>query len=106
MVLLCVRSIKSNDRRHASDNGSQKKDETMKQLKNFVFICTLIFSLSGIAFADGGVTQGPGIAPPAQPDCTETGCQPTESTANAPDPYDSSVFLADVLANWFEIAIL
>ena len=76
----------------------------MKQLKNFVFICTLIFSLSGVAFADGGVTQGPGMAPPSPPDCPET--QPGESPANAPDQNDSSVILADLLANWLEKAIL
>jgi len=78
----------------------------MKQLKNFVFICTLIVSLSGIAFAEGGVTQGPGIAPPPPPDCTETVGQAGESTANATDSYNSSMFVADVLANWFEKAIL
>jgi len=83
----------------------QQKDETMKQLKNFVFVCTLLVSLSSAALAEGGVTQGPGIAPPPPPDCTETSCQNSEST-NAPDPYSNSVFLADVLANWLEKAIL
>ena len=78
----------------------------MKQLKNLVFICTLIVALSGVAFADGGVTQGPGIAAPPPPDRTETAGQAEESTAIAADSYDSSLFVVDVLANWFEKAIL
>ncbi len=81
----------------------------MKQLRNLVFVCTLIIAVSGIALADGGVTQGPGLAS----DCTETGCQTNnsttttsdDSTATAPDSFDSSV-LADILINWLENTIL
>jgi hypothetical protein len=84
----------------------------MKQLRNLVFVCTLIIAVPGIALADGGVTQGPGLAQPT-PDCTETGCQSSDSTATssddstatAPDSFDSSA-LADVLIDWLEKTIL
>ena len=85
----------------------------MKQLRNLIFVCTLIIAVSGIALADGGITQGPGLAQPTPPDCTETGCQSgvstatssDDSTATAPDSFDSSA-LAVVLIDWLEKTIL
>ncbi len=84
----------------------------MKQLRNLVFVCTVIIAVSGIALADGGVTQGPGLAQPT-PDCAETGCQSDNSTATtsdystatAPDSFDSSA-LADILINWLEMSFV
>src|SRR4051812_33557424 len=44
--------------------ASTRRDETMRQLKRFAAACILIASLSFVALADGGSTQGPSAPAP------------------------------------------
>lgn len=53
----------------------------MKTVTQFVATCLLVVSMSAVALADGGATQGPGLAAPLPPpDCT-TACSEAEEAA-------------------------
>ena len=53
----------------------------MKKLTRFFATCLLVVSLSVVALADGGATQGPGLAAPPPTNCT-TGCSEAENATS------------------------
>jgi hypothetical protein len=79
----------------------------MSKLTRFLGTCLLIASISTVAFADGGSTQGPPAPPPPPPgQCV---ADSTGQDASTQPTQESSVDVAtavDMLANWLALAIL
>ena len=77
----------------------------MTRLRRLFAISILIVSLTGIALADGGETQGP---PAPTPECG-TDCSGIEASMQMQTAQDSTVDIvttADMLAAWFAQMIL
>jgi hypothetical protein len=73
----------------------------MTKVIRFFATCILVVSLAAVALADGGETQGPGLAPP-QPPTTECTADCTSNEASCPVP-ELSVEASDVanlLVTW------
>lgn len=80
----------------------------MTRTRRLVAICILNVSLFGVAFADGGATQGPPVAPPAPQECTADCSSTEESTTGqtAPDSTVDIVTMAEMLAAWLVQTVL
>ena len=81
----------------------------MTTLRRLLAICVLTVSLSGVAVADGGETQGPPLlsAPPA-PECITDCSDASGSTPDQPaeEPSVDIVTEAVIFANWLAMSIL
>lgn len=59
----------------------------MSRFARFFATCLLLVSLSAVAMADGGQTQGTGFTSSEPPtDCTQ-GCVDTSTRVSEPDPW-------------------
>ncbi len=77
----------------------------MSKLTRFFGTCLLIASISAVAFADGGDTQGPPAPAPPPRLCVADSTDVDASTQPAPDSVDFAPAV-DMLANWLALAIL
>jgi hypothetical protein len=73
----------------------------MTKVIRFLATCLLVVSLTAVALADGGETQGPGLAPPQPPttECT-TDCTDNETPCPVPEPSVDVSDVVDVLVTW------
>jgi hypothetical protein len=77
----------------------------MKEFRRLLAISILLVSLSGVALADGGDTQGPPLAPP--PPAGECTADCTNSAVTSPTPTsDATTDLASNIITWLVEAIL
>ena len=76
----------------------------MSKLTRFFAISLLVFSMSAVAFADGGEMQGPGSPEPPPPGETQGPGAPTSSMTTSGDnlssDYDIIVQGSQELARW------
>ncbi len=70
----------------------------MKKLTRFFATCLLVVSMSAVALADGGITQGPGLASPSPPDCP-TGGSEAENAASTQN-LSIDIMLEAAFATW------
>ena len=80
----------------------------MTKLKRFCATCLLVVSISAVALADGGNTQGPEFAPPPPVEQCTTGCETmTSAPVQAPlDNTTNALTLADMLVIWLVESIV
>jgi hypothetical protein len=78
----------------------------MKTLTRFFATCLLVVSMSAVALADGGVTQGPGLAAPPPPpvDCP-TGCSEAENAISTQNSAVDTMIEAAELVTWLAESI-
>lgn len=76
----------------------------MKNLTRFFATCLLVVSMSAVALADGGITQTPGLAPPAPPDCT-TGCSEAENATSTQNLSVDTMIEAAKFVTWLAESI-
>jgi hypothetical protein len=76
----------------------------MTKLTRFFATCVLVVSISAVAWADGGSTQGPNIVPPSPPveECT-TSCT---NSLTSPQPSSADTLtMADMFLIWLAESI-
>jgi hypothetical protein len=78
----------------------------MSKLTRFFGTCLLIASISSVAFADGGDTQGPPAPPPPPRQCVVDSTDLDASTHLAQESSVDVATAVDLLANWLALAIL
>jgi len=79
----------------------------MTKLTQFLGIGLLVGSMATVGWADGGQTQGSGLASPAptRAECT-TNCTSSQTTLPAPDATVDTVDVVNVLVTWLVESIL
>ena len=73
----------------------------MTKVIRFLATCLLVVSLAAVALAEGGETQGPGLAPPQPPttECTAD-CNGNEASCPEPEPWVDASEVANVFVTW------
>jgi len=88
-----------------SSTLSKKEKLKMKKLSGFFATCLLVVSMSAAALADGGVTQGPGLAPPPPPPVCTTDCSEAENAISTQSLSVDTMIEVEKFVTWLTESI-